>query len=142
MSEIQQDSASPAELWRRAIRSSASMPPQSLLVLSRSLRAKRRAAVRLPVSRNRHQPRTEGIAMTVSFQTDILPLFTSMDIEHMARAEVSLDDYSYMSQPDNANRVYEQVSSGHMPPGDSGEQPWSQDRVELFKTWMDGGFQP
>jgi hypothetical protein len=101
-----------------------------------------RWGARSPVLRNRHQLRTEGIAMTVTFQTDILPLFTSMDIEHMSRAQVSLDDYSYMSQPDNANRVYEQVSSGHMPPSDSGEQPWSEDKVQLFKTWMDGGYQP
>jgi hypothetical protein len=29
-----------------------------------------------------------------------------------------------------------------MPPSDSGEQPWSQDQVALFKAWMDGGFEP
>jgi hypothetical protein len=80
--------------------------------------------------------------MTVSFKTDILPLFTSMDIEHMSRARVSLDDYAYMSQRANASDVYEKVSTGAMPPGDSGEQPWSQDQVQLFKAWMDGGYQP
>jgi hypothetical protein len=84
----------------------------------------------------------EGIAMTVSFQTDILPMFTSMDIEHMSYAGVSLDDFPYMSQPSHASSVYEQVSTGAMPPGDSGEQPWGQDKVELFKAWMDGGYQP
>jgi hypothetical protein len=80
--------------------------------------------------------------MTVSFKADILPLFTTMDIEHMGRAEVSLDDYSYMSQPVNASRVYTQVSNGSMPPSVSGERPWSQDKVQLFKAWMDGGYQP
>jgi hypothetical protein len=80
--------------------------------------------------------------MTVSFKTDILPLFTSLDIEHMAYVSVSLDDYSYMSEPANAGEVYEQVSSGRMPPRDSGEEPWSQDEVQLFKAWMDGGCQP
>jgi hypothetical protein len=80
--------------------------------------------------------------MTVSFKTDILPLFTSMDIEHMRRAGVELDDYSYMSQPGNAGEVHERVSTGSMPPSDSGEQPWSQDKVQLFKAWMDGGYQP
>jgi hypothetical protein len=64
--------------------------------------------------------------MTVSFATDIRPLFTSMDVEHMSRAGVSLDDYAYISQPENASEVYERVSSGSMPPGDSGEQPWSE----------------
>jgi hypothetical protein len=47
-----------------------------------------------------------------------------------------------MSQPANASGVYEKVSTGAMPPGDSGEQPWSQDQVQLFKAWMDGGYQP
>lgn len=80
--------------------------------------------------------------MAVSFKADILPLFTSIDIEHMSFAGVSLDDYSYMSEPDNANGVYEKVSTGAMPPGDSGERPWSPDEVGLFKAWMDGGYQP
>jgi hypothetical protein len=80
--------------------------------------------------------------MTVSFKTDILPLFTSMDIDHMKRAGVSLDEYAYMSEPANASSVYNVVSSGSMPPGDSGESPWPRDRVSLFKAWMDGGYQP
>lgn len=80
--------------------------------------------------------------MTVSFTTDILPLFTSMDVEHMGRAGVSLDDYAYMREPANASSVYESVASGTMPPGNSGEQPWPPDRVQLFKAWMDGGYQP
>ena len=80
--------------------------------------------------------------MTASFKTDILPLFTSMDIEHMSAAGVSLDDYAYMSQPANASRVYEVVSTGAMPPADSGEPRWSQDQVQLYKEWIDGGYQP
>jgi hypothetical protein len=51
--------------------------------------------------------------MTVSFAADIRPLFTSMDVEHLSRAGVSLDDYAYMSQPDNASEVYERVSREH-----------------------------
>jgi hypothetical protein len=80
--------------------------------------------------------------MTVSFKTDILPLFTSMDIEHMRRVGLSLDDYSSMSRPAIASTVYETVSSGRMPPSGSGEERWSQDKVELFKAWIDGGYQP
>ena len=80
--------------------------------------------------------------MTVSFKTDILPLFTSMDIEHMSHAGVSLDEYAYMSEPANASSVYDTVSTGTMPPGSSGEPPWSPDQVQLFKAWMDGGYQP
>jgi hypothetical protein len=80
--------------------------------------------------------------MTVSFKTDNVPLFTSMDIEHMSYAGVSLDDYAYMSQPAYASGAYEKVSTGATPPGDSSGQPWSQDQVQLFKAWMDGGYQP
>jgi hypothetical protein len=80
--------------------------------------------------------------MTVSFQSDILPLFTSMDIEHMRNAGVTLDDYTYMSQPAHATSVYKTVSTGSMPPKSSGEPPWTQDQVQTFKSWMDGGYQP
>jgi hypothetical protein len=80
--------------------------------------------------------------MDVGFKTDILPLFTSTDVEHMRPMGVLLDDYSYMSQPANASGVYNAVSSGSMPPRTSGEEPWSQDTVERFKAWMDGGYRP
>jgi hypothetical protein len=79
--------------------------------------------------------------MTVSFETDILPLFTSMDKEHMSHVGVELGDYAYMSQPDNASEVYSQVSSAKMPPSGSGEQPWPEDKVQLFREWMDGGYE-
>jgi hypothetical protein len=80
--------------------------------------------------------------MAVSFKSDILPLFTAMDIEHMEGFGVELDSYDYMKQPGNAKSVYYQVSSGLMPPPDSGEDPWSEDKVALFDEWMEGGFQP
>ena len=80
--------------------------------------------------------------MAISFKTDIVPLFTSVDVEHMSRLEVPLDDHAYMSQPDNATGVYGQVSKGTMPPSASGEQPWSEDKVQLFKQWMDRGYAP
>jgi hypothetical protein len=80
--------------------------------------------------------------MNVSFKTDILPLFTSLDVEHMSPMGVLLDDYAYMSEPANASRVYDEVSSGNMPPPTGGEQPWSQDAVQLFKAWMDSGYEP
>jgi hypothetical protein len=71
--------------------------------------------------------------MTVSFKTDILPLFTSMDIEHMSNAGVLLDEYAYMSQPANAKSVYDTVSTGTMPPGDSGEHPGPRTRSSCSK---------
>ena len=80
--------------------------------------------------------------MTVSFDSDIVPLFTTMDIEHMSAMDVLLDDYDYMSEPDHASSVYEAVSNGTMPPSRSGEEAWSEEKLELFKQWMDDGYQP
>ena len=37
--------------------------------------------------------------MAVSFQNDILPLFTQTDIQHMQGMGVQLSDYNYMSNP-------------------------------------------
>jgi hypothetical protein len=83
---------------------------------------------------------------TVSFEADILPLFTQKDIEHMDPLRVRLNDYAYMSDPRsdhaNAHQVYEVVSIGEMPPRNSGEEPWRPEQVELFSRWMAGGYQP
>jgi len=80
--------------------------------------------------------------VTVSFKTDILPLFTSIDIEHMSALGAKLDDYSFMSKPATATLVLDVVSSGKMPPSTSWEPPWSQDKVQLLKAWIDGGYTP
>jgi hypothetical protein len=46
----------------------------------------------------------------VSFSADIKPLFRAVDISHMNRFDVELDNYTYMSNPDNANRVLATLS--------------------------------
>ncbi len=84
--------------------------------------------------------------MAVSFAKDVVPMFTEMDIQHMAQRGVQLDSYSYMSNPAgnyaNADAVYQEVSSGSMPPSWSGEEPWSSEKVTTFQQWMAGGYQP
>ena len=80
------------------------------------------------------------MASGVSFAQDILPLFTQTDIEHMQGMGVSLNELQLHELPDNANAVYQQVSTQQMPPPPEG--PWSAANVSLFKAWMDGGFQP
>ncbi len=74
--------------------------------------------------------------MALSFATDIRPLFRDGDIKCMGRAGVRLDDPAWMSVPANAQSVYDQVSSGLMPP----DAPWPSDHISLFKKWMDAGF--
>ena len=82
-------------------------------------------------------------ATTIGFKHDVLPLFTATDISHMkdpnfVDTPVPLDDFSYMSQPDNAQAVLDQVKSGSMPPG----SPWSAPMVATFQQWIDDGLQP
>jgi hypothetical protein len=81
--------------------------------------------------------------MAVSFQNDIVPLFTNEDIDHMTQQGITLNDYATMSDPSTAQSVYQQVSTGAMPI-DNNNNPvrtWSSDKVALFKSWMDGGYQ-
>ena len=51
-------------------------------------------------SRKKREP-----APKVSFARDIRPLFRAVDISHMQPHGVKLDDYTFMSKPDNANRI-------------------------------------
>lgn len=73
--------------------------------------------------------------MALSFAKDIRPLFTKDDVECMAPYGVMLDDPGWMRVPANAQSVYESVANGSMPP----DAPWAEERVKLFKTWMDEG---
>lgn len=73
--------------------------------------------------------------MALSFSTDIRPCFREGDIKCMQTAGVKLGDPAWMCVPANAQSVYEQLSSGHMPP----DAPWPPDRISLFKKWMDAG---
>ena len=79
--------------------------------------------------------------MAVSFAADIKPLFREIDIKHMKVGGVLLDDYAYMSKPDNASSVLETVE-GNPPSMPPGGPYWTADQVALFKKWMDEGYQP
>lgn len=77
---------------------------------------------------------------TVSFENDIKPLFTDTDRNHMS---FLFDLSSYDDVKNNADDIFDAVSKGRMPPlppRDNG--PWSQDKIDKFKAWIDGGFQP
>jgi len=80
----------------------------------------------------------------VSFERDIRPLFRPVDISHMDRHGIKLDDYTFMSNPDNANKVLEALSSHDdeppaMPPGGP---YWTADQLALFAQWQSEGYQP
>ena len=77
----------------------------------------------------------EEEAKPISYATDIKPLFTETDRDHM---EFMFDLWSYDDVKEHADAIYGAVSDGSMPPGD----PWSEDQVATFKAWIDGGYQP
>jgi hypothetical protein len=80
--------------------------------------------------------------MPVSFNNDIKPLFRPIDVEHMKRGSVLLDDYAYMSSATNdhanAKAVLNTLTKKTMPPGGPF---WPQDQLDLFAKWMSDGYQ-
>jgi len=74
------------------------------------------------------------------FDTDIRPLFRPIDIEHMAPFGVHLDQYSYMSDPSHAERVYGSIAAKKMPP--ESDATWPDEHVRLLRAWIDAGLQP
>lgn len=80
----------------------------------------------------------------ISFAADIQPLFRAVDISHMKRFGVKLDDYAYMSNPDNANSVLANVSphDGQPPSMPPGGPYWTEAQLALFAQWQNDGYQP
>ena len=59
--------------------------------------------------------------------------FTDTDIAHMKQVTGGqLDLSNCQSVQQSAQQIYDQVSSGSMPPGN----PWPQDWVDNFQQWM------
>ena len=91
----------------------------------------------------------------VSYAKDILPLFTQDDISHMKPFNVNLDQFDWMSDPatgsvgscsnfddhGNARSVYGYLTGDCPPRMPLGGPFWGADKLALFKSWMDGGFQ-
>ncbi len=80
----------------------------------------------------------------VSFKSNILPLFTDIDIDHMKRV-LNLSRYEDVKA--NAEAILGRLlgSTGSVmppPPSQGGSGPWSPQRVALFKKWIDEGCNP
>jgi hypothetical protein len=80
----------------------------------------------------------------VSFAGNIKPLFRAVDISHMKSYGVMLDDYTFMSNPDNANKVLATLSpqDGEPPSMPPGGPYWTPDRLALFAQWQKDGYRP
>lgn len=73
--------------------------------------------------------------MNLSFASDIRPLFTEQDVDHMSYV-FDLADYADVKA--NAESIYERLADQSMPPG----QPWPADQVARFRRWIDQGMNP
>jgi hypothetical protein len=80
----------------------------------------------------------------VSFAGDIKPLFRAIDVSHMESYGVKLDDYTFMSNPDNANKVLATLSpqDGEPPSMPPGGPYWTPDKLALFAQWQEDGYRP
>jgi hypothetical protein len=75
--------------------------------------------------------------MGVSFAKDIRPLFRDTpDIDSMK--EYGLDLSSYAAVKSEAENIYGRLSDGSMPC----DGAWPQERLALFKRWIDEGMAP
>jgi hypothetical protein len=83
-------------------------------------------------------------APQVSFARDIRRLFRAVDISHMKSYGIKLDDYTFMSKPDNANKVLGTLSphEGDPPSMPLGGPYWSAEKLALFVRWQNEGYQP
>jgi len=80
----------------------------------------------------------------VSFKANILPLFRPVDISHMKGMGVLLDNYTYMSNPSNADKVLAELSpqNGDPPSMPPGGPYWTAAQLALFAQWQKDGYKP
>jgi hypothetical protein len=75
--------------------------------------------------------------MAVSFAKDIRPLFRdSPDVDSMK--DYGMDLSSYADVKTHSQAIYATLADGSMPC----DGAWPQERVALFKRWIDEGMAP
>jgi hypothetical protein len=77
----------------------------------------------------------------VTWTNDVKKLFTALDIDHMKKKTMgALDLSDYDSVKVWAPKIYQEVSSGAMPPDGSGENAWTPAMVNTFGCWIQQGY--
>ena len=75
--------------------------------------------------------------MALSFASDIRPLFRdSPDVDTMKR--MGLDLSSYEDVKAQAQGIVSRLEDGSMPC----DEPWPEDQIAKFKSWIDEGMNP
>jgi hypothetical protein len=69
---------------------------------------------------------------------------TFLDVSQMKRFGVDLENYTYVSNPDHANKVIATLSphDGESPTMPPGGPYWTSDQLALFIQLQSGGYQP
>jgi hypothetical protein len=70
-----------------------------------------------------------------SFARDVKPLFRERDRRVM---DFVFDLWSYDDVREHAASILDRVEDGTMPC----DRPWDGERIDLFRQWMDEGFEP
>jgi hypothetical protein len=70
-----------------------------------------------------------------SFAADIAPLWREKDVESMLFA---FDLRSHQDVRENAAEILERLEEGSMPC----DQEWPEERVAMFRRWIDSGMAP
>jgi len=78
-------------------------------------------------------------AGALSFASDIRPLFTQQDVDHMQPFGYDLSDHAEVAK--YAANILEVVTAGTMPPPGTGER-WTEEMCSTFKRWMEEGCAP
>jgi hypothetical protein len=80
------------------------------------------------------------VAATVSFQKDILPMYTPEDIAHMRFfCDLSKRDDNQTHAQAILKRLKGQ-GGRIMPPPPA--RPWTSQQIALYQSWIDGGYKP
>jgi hypothetical protein len=79
--------------------------------------------------------------MAITWNNPIKGYFTSIDIDHMKQIQPQLDLGDYTSVKDNGVLVYQRLTDKDhpMPPKSTGG-PWSQDKIDNFRAWIEAGY--
>ncbi len=75
----------------------------------------------------------------LSFASDIRPMFTDVDVDHMKSFGLDLSSRDDVEK--HANNILSVVSSGDMPPRTE-NRPWTKDMCAKFQQWMNSGYGP
>jgi hypothetical protein len=98
------------------------------------------SGLRKPIVRESFFMQDNGAS--VSFERDIRPLFRDVDIDHMEGMGVLLSDHAWMSDPENAKRVYDFLSGDEKPRMPPAGPFWTEEQLKKLADWMKGGYLP